>query len=225
MWSGFSRYRSVKFRPSVQIPTLPCKIGSCSISVELMCLKTMMGDEAASFERWCSHRRWWIIQAASANTLWAGFFVSGQSGQAILPWREAPFDFFCWHIQQPPTACLCNRIWLVIISGGNWRQGAREHLARRPSSMCCPSCHGRGSLPVALRHQFAPPPWRLRECHSQCVVRTHKVVIGSPPFQVCKQMWGLLSRRPGAACERCHAMSDSQIHPLNESRVQPPREA
>src|SRR5262249_42977853 len=50
---------------------------------------------------WCSHRRWWILQAASANPLRAGFFVSGQSGQTISPWREAPFDFFCWHIQQP----------------------------------------------------------------------------------------------------------------------------
>jgi hypothetical protein len=32
------------------IPTLRLTIGSCSFPVELMCLKTMMGDESASFE-------------------------------------------------------------------------------------------------------------------------------------------------------------------------------
>src|SRR5215471_9752109 len=30
------------------------------------------------------------------------------------------------------------------------------------------------------------------------------VVIGSPPFQVCQQVLGLLSRCPGAACKRGH---------------------
>ncbi len=46
-----------------------------------------------------------------------------------------------------------------------------------------------------------------------------------PPFQVNQQLWGLLSGRPGAACERCHAMSDRQIDPFNEGGVQPSREA
>jgi len=36
---------------SRRIPTFRLKTGSWSISVELMCLKTMMGDEAAPFER------------------------------------------------------------------------------------------------------------------------------------------------------------------------------
>jgi len=38
---------------------------------------------------WYSNWTWWIIQATSAKPHWAGFFVSGQSGQAISPWSEA----------------------------------------------------------------------------------------------------------------------------------------
>jgi hypothetical protein len=51
------------------------------------------------------------------------------------------------------------------------------------------------------------------------------MIIGSPPFHVGQQLWGLLSGRPGAACQRCHAMSDGQIHPLDESGVESSREA
>jgi hypothetical protein len=51
------------------------------------------------------------------------------------------------------------------------------------------------------------------------------VIRGSPPLQIGQQLWGLLSRRPAAARERGYPMADGQIHPLNQSRVQPPREA
>ena len=40
-----------------------------------------------------------------------------------------------------------------------------------------------------------------------------------------QQLWGGLRRGPRATCQRCHAMADGQIHPLDESGVQPPREA
>ena len=51
------------------------------------------------------------------------------------------------------------------------------------------------------------------------------MVVGSPPFQMGQQLWSLLGRGPGAACQSRHAMADRQIHPLNESCVQPSREA
>ena len=35
----------------------------------------------------CSHRTWWIIQVPSAHPLWDGDFVSGESGQAISPFK------------------------------------------------------------------------------------------------------------------------------------------
>jgi hypothetical protein len=50
------------------------------------------GEVRNSQER-CSHWRWWRILIASENPLWAGFFVSGQSGQAISPSSEVPSDF------------------------------------------------------------------------------------------------------------------------------------
>ncbi len=51
------------------------------------------------------------------------------------------------------------------------------------------------------------------------------MVVRSPPFQVGEQLWGLLSRGPSSTRQCCHSMSDRQIHPFNESRVQPTREA
>src|SRR6266849_1106551 len=53
---------------------------------------------------------------------------------------------------------------------------------------------------------------------------THNMILGSPPFQVNQKVWGRLRRSPGAACQRCHPVSDGQIHPLNKSGVQPSRE-
>ena len=69
-------------------------------------------------------------------------------------------------------------------------------------------------MPVALRQTFASSFARLHEGYLQRFVRTDKMIIRSPPFQVSQQLWRLLSRSPGAACERCYAMSDGQIHPV-----------
>jgi hypothetical protein len=86
-------------------------------------------------------------------------------------------------------------------------------------------CHGRGSLPVALRQKLATPRSWLQERNSQRLVRTHKVIVSPPPFQVGQQVWGLLRRGPGPPRERCHAVTDGQIQPLNESGVESAREA
>jgi hypothetical protein len=51
------------------------------------------------------------------------------------------------------------------------------------------------------------------------------MVGGPPPVQVGQQGWRLLCCGPGAACERCHPMSDGQWSPLDERRVQSSREA
>ena len=80
-------------------------------------------------------------------------------------------------------------------------------------------------MPVALRQTFASSCSWLDKPHPQRFVWSHKMVVGPPPFQIGQQLWGLLSCRPGPACERCHPMSNRQIHPFNERRIQPPREA
>jgi hypothetical protein len=51
------------------------------------------------------------------------------------------------------------------------------------------------------------------------------MVVGTPPFQMGQQLGGLLRSGPGATSQRGYSMADGQIHPLNKSRVQPPREA
>ena len=51
------------------------------------------------------------------------------------------------------------------------------------------------------------------------------MIVCSPPFQVGQQLWGELRRGPGATRQRRYSMTDGQIDPLDESGVQPPREA
>ena len=46
------------------------------------------------------------------------------------------------------------------------------------------------------------------------------MVVASPPFQVNKQLWGLLGRRPAPTSQRSHAMTDRQIHPFNKGGVE-----
>jgi hypothetical protein len=50
------------------------------------------------------------------------------------------------------------------------------------------------------------------------------MVVRSPPLEMGQQLWSLLGSGPGTASERGYSMSDGQIHPLNESRIQSSRE-
>src|SRR5579864_1727666 len=56
-------------------------------------------------------------------------------------------------------------------------------------------------------------------------MRTYKMIVGSPPFQVGQELWGLLGRGPGATRQRRYSMTDGQIDPLDKSGVQASREA
>jgi len=153
------------------------------------------------------------------------FFAMKQSGQATSAWSEthptSSADPFTYH----STPRHCTRTWLSWLSSGDRWQGAREHLARHPSSGGSSRCHGWSPLPIALRQTVAPSFSRLHECYSQRCLRAHKVIIRSPPLQMGQKLWGLLRRRPGATCQRGYPMSDRQIHPFNKSSVQAPRKA
>ena len=35
---------------------------------------------------------------------------------------------------------------------------------------------------------------------------THEMIVSSSPLEMDQELWGLLGRGPGAACERCHPM-------------------
>ena len=50
------------------------------------------------------------------------------------------------------------------------------------------------------------------------------MIIGLTPFQVGQQLWGGLRRGPGVTRQRCHLMTDSQIHSLDKSGVESTRE-
>ena len=51
------------------------------------------------------------------------------------------------------------------------------------------------------------------------------MIVCSPPLEMSQELWGLLGSGPGATRQRCHAMTDAQIHPLDESGIQSSREA
>src|SRR5215467_5550732 len=55
-------------------------------------------------------------------------------------------------------------------------------------------------------------------------MRTHKMIVGSPPLEMSQQLWRLLGRSPSAACQSCYSMSDSEIHSLDESGIESTRE-
>jgi hypothetical protein len=79
-------------------------------------------------------------------------------------------------------------------------QGITEHVPRCPLSVGSSGCHSWGTLPVALRHQLPTSLSRLHEGHPERCVRTHKMIVGSPPLEVDQELWGLLSSGPGATC-------------------------
>jgi hypothetical protein len=56
-------------------------------------------------------------------------------------------------------------------------------------------------------------------------VKTHKVIIGSPPLEMGQKLWSLLRSGPGATCQSRYSVTDRQIHPFNKSRVEPSRMA
>ncbi len=148
-----------------------------------------------------------------------------QSREAFFSPNETPSELLCGYLHPSPHDMRQPPIWLVSLSSGKRRQRASEHFARRPASMGSASCHCWRSLSVALRHQLVASFSRLHECYPQRFVRTHKMVVGAPPLQRGQQLWSLLGSRPGAASQRGYPMSDGQIDPLNESGVQPAREA
>ena len=170
----------------------------------------------------CCHGTWWIIPIASVNPLWAGFSPWGSPDRPPFPEVRPHPTSSAGTLPTPCTTWHFSRIRLAWRSSGNRWQGTREHLACRPSSVRSSRRHGWRPLPIALREQSAPSLSWLHERYPQRFMRTDKMIIGSPPLQMGEQGWGLLCRRPGAACKRCHPMTDRQIHPLDERRVQPP---
>src|SRR5215472_8620678 len=140
----------------------------------------------------CSHRTEWIIRSTSAIPFQAGFFVIGQSGQAISSRNEPPSERFCRHLHPSPNDMRHHPIWLHCLSSASLRQPAREHLTSSPSSGRFPSCQSFRALAVALRQQSATALSRLHEPHLQRLVRPHTMRVCPPPFQVGQQLWSLL---------------------------------
>ncbi len=71
-----------------------------------------------------------------------------------------------------------------------WRREywVTEYFSRGPSAVRSPCCHGWGTLSVTLCHQLTTSLSWLHEHHSQCLVRTHKVIIRSPPLQMGQKL-------------------------------------
>jgi hypothetical protein len=96
----------------------------------------------------CSHRTWWRIRSTSAIPFQAGFFVSGQSGQATSSRNEAPSECFYGHlprllggmILQPALAsvALKRKPVLLLEMVVNSISPLRTHFGLVFSSLVCP---------------------------------------------------------------------------------------
>src|SRR5262245_49809990 len=78
------------------------------------------------------------------------FFIMVQSRQATFSWKQALFVDFCSHVDRPFQGMILYPHLASWLSSRNLRQGAREQLACRPSSMGSAGCHRRSSLPIVL---------------------------------------------------------------------------
>ena len=152
------------------------------------------------------------------NTCRAGFFFIQPSREAASSCRSLP------HLLADSLSCLCQVAEPLLTSGLSTSSGWERRKRRTENFPCCaPSgrfarCHGWSALPLALRQQVATSLPRLHKCHAQCLVRTHKVILGSPPLEVSEQVWRQLCRRPRATGQCRYAMADGQIHPLDKCR-------
>ena len=97
---------------------------------------------------------------------------------------------------------------LLTIVDGFFRLPELSYAVDSVAAEACHLAHEAAQAPLAARHADAT-----------------SVIVRAPPLQMGEQLWGLLRCGPGTKGQRSYSMADGQIHPLNESHVQSPREA
>src|SRR5262249_13442442 len=109
-----------------------------------------------------------------------------------------------------------------IGSGGSGSASTSRTVQRRlvsPAAMAGVRCL------LALRLALAATFNRLRELHTERLVRANEVVVGAPPFEVQEQLRRVLQRGPAAAHQRRYALPHTQIHALDKRGSQPAAQA
>ena len=130
-----------------------------------------------------SHGTWVINRPALFEPPWDQFWMILRSREAFTSPSDPASERFCEHLRQIPRDFTLYPFWLWRFSSGNRWQGTREHLARRPSPSGSSRCHRRSTLSIALRHQLASALSWMHERYSQCLVRTDKMIVRTPPLQ------------------------------------------
>jgi hypothetical protein len=170
----------------------------------------------------CFYWTWWIIRYAPSYAFWGGFSFFNRPGvDCLLP--SPPPSVFRYDFAAPPVPQHCSEPGVAADSSSarDRRQRIPEHFSRRPSSGGSSCGHRWRPLSVPLRHPSTPSYSRLPKCFSERSMRTHKMIVCSPPLKLRQQVWGLLGGGPRATGERCYPMPDRQIYSLNERGVQP----
>jgi hypothetical protein len=174
----------------------------------------------------CSHRRWWRIRSALCKptsgrffviwTVWTGHLILRRGSVRVLLQTPSPT---CSRHNTPPTSSL--RALKRKLAARGKRVLRLPSIVgwffRLPSPACVVGTVAPGGCPLVLVAAQVPPSAKHGDATS--------VILGTPPLEMGEQMRRLLSRSPGAACQSCHAMTNGQIHPFDESGVQPSREA
>lgn len=104
-------------------------------------------------------------------------------------------------------------------SSNRLRREGQQQITDRPPTTCQTGCHRRSPLTIPLPLTVVATCARLSEPHPERLMWPYEVILCPPPFQM-EQLRRLLHRRPGAANEGRHALSQRQIHALHKGGIQ-----
>ena len=137
-----------------------------------------------------SHGTWWINPSTPANPLQAGFFVLGQSGQAISSGSEALSDCFCLHIAEPfHDMTLQLHLAVVILKQ---KPVAMDKRAPRASSIV--GWFSRLPWPGYIGDSVVPP-----SCHRALVAARAPLAVSGEDAQSDNRLATTRSERVGVA--------------------------
>jgi hypothetical protein len=174
---------------------------------------------------WCSHRRWWIIRSALCKppsgrffviwTVWTGHLIPRRGSVRVLLQTPSPT---CSRHNTPPTSSL--------------RALKRKLAARGKRVLRLPSIVGwffRLPSPACVVGTVAPGGCPLVLVAAQAPLAAKHGDAQSDNRHATTRDWRADAETaepsPSAAGQSCHAMTNGQIHPFDESGVQPSREA
>ena len=155
----------------------------------------------------------------------SGWFSSHSTGSGRVPDPNGPHACHCFHLHQAIPCQITERLLMSLtLTCSSVAPAAKDSTRLRvlttvggfcqlPELPCVGGLVAPRVCPLVLAAARAPLGVIREDATS--------VIVASPPFQVSQQLWSLLGSGPGSTSQCRYSMSERQINPLNERRVQP----